>query len=63
MMKKEKKMKRMASLLEKGLDQTTATSTIDKFESDADGLELSESYTAIEPPPIFRAVSLNGTVL
>ena len=33
MMKKEKKMKRMASLLEKGLDQEVASSAVDQFES------------------------------
>jgi hypothetical protein len=32
MMKKEKKMKRMASLIEAGLDQESAASTTDKFE-------------------------------
>jgi hypothetical protein len=33
MMKKEKNMKRMASLLESGLDQESASSAVDKFES------------------------------
>ena len=33
MMKKEKKMKRVAQLLEKGVDNETAMSTTDKFES------------------------------
>jgi hypothetical protein len=33
MMKKEKKMKRMASLLEKGLDQEVAASAVEKFDS------------------------------
>ena len=33
MTKKEKKMKRMAALLEKGLDQEVASSAVDQFES------------------------------
>ena len=33
MLKKEKKMKRMASLIEKGLDQEVAASAVDSFES------------------------------
>jgi len=33
MAKKEKKMKRMASLLESGLDNDTATATVDKFDT------------------------------
>jgi hypothetical protein len=33
MMKKEKRMKRMAALMDNGLDQETANSTVDKFEN------------------------------
>jgi len=45
MMKREKKMKRMASLLEAGLDTDVATSTVDKFEDLDDS--LFESMTAV----------------
>ena len=42
MMKKEKKMKRVSSLVEAGVDDETATSTVDKFESMDD-----ESFAAL----------------
>ena len=45
MMKKEKKMKRMAALIEAGLDNDTATSTADKFETIDD--ESFEAMTAL----------------
>lgn len=44
MMKKEKKMKRMATLIEAGLDNDTANSTVDKFEAlDDDAFEAMSS--------------------
>ena len=45
MMKKDKKMKRMAALIEAGLDNDTATSTADKFETIDD--ESFEAMTAL----------------
>jgi hypothetical protein len=45
MMKKEKKMKRMASLIETGLDSELATSTVEKFENLDD--EAFESMAAV----------------
>lgn len=45
MLKKEKKMKRMAALLSAGLDNDTATSTVDKFDSIDD--ESFEAMTTI----------------
>lgn len=45
MMKKEKKMKRMASLIENGLDSELATSTVDKFEDLTD--EAFEAVAAL----------------
>jgi len=51
MMKKEKKMKRMATLLETGLDTELATSTVDKFESldDASFDSMTEVFAAMMP--------------
>lgn len=52
MMKKEKKMKRMASLIEAGIDSEVATSTVDKFESlDDDAFEAMTSLFAGKMPP------------
>jgi hypothetical protein len=51
MMKKEKKMKRMATLLESGLDSELATSTVEKFDhlddNSFDGLV--EVFAAMKP--------------
>lgn len=51
MMKKEKKMKRMATLLEAGLDNETAMSTTDKFEAiDDDAFEaMATIFAAMKP--------------
>lgn len=51
MMKKEKKMKRMATLLETGLDTELATSTVEKFESldDASFDSMTEVFAAMMP--------------
>jgi hypothetical protein len=51
MMKKEKKMKRMATLLENGLDTELATSTVDKFEDldDASFDNITEVFAAMMP--------------
>jgi hypothetical protein len=51
MMKKEKKMKRMATLLETGLDNELATSTVEKFESldDASFDSMTEVFAAMMP--------------
>jgi hypothetical protein len=51
MMKKEKKMKRMATLIEAGLDNETATSTTDKFEAiDDDAFEaMAALFAAMKP--------------
>lgn len=51
MMKKEKKMKRMATLLETGLDTELATSTVEKFESldDASFDSMTEVFAAMLP--------------
>ena len=51
MMKKEKKMKRMATLLEAGLDNETATSTTDKFEAidDAAFEAMAAIFAAMKP--------------
>jgi hypothetical protein len=55
MMKKEKKMKRMASLVEMGIDQETATATVDKFENLEDeafeGIAELLSVAAKKVPP------------
>jgi hypothetical protein len=52
MAKKEKKMKRMASLIEAGIDSEVATSTVDKFESlDDDAFEAMTSLFAGKMPP------------
>jgi hypothetical protein len=45
MMKKEKRMKRMAALIENGVDQETANSTVDKFENLDD--ESFEGFAAL----------------
>lgn len=52
MMKKEKKMKRMATLLETGFDNELATSTVEKFESldDATFDSMHEVFAAMMPP-------------
>jgi hypothetical protein len=51
MMKKEKKMKRMATLIENGLDTELATSTVDKFENldDASFDSMTEVFAAMMP--------------
>jgi hypothetical protein len=51
MMKKEKKMKRMAALIETGLDSDLATSTVDKFENldDASFDGMAEIFAAMMP--------------
>jgi hypothetical protein len=51
MMKKEKKMKRMATLLETGLDNELAISTVEKFESldDASFDSMTEVFAAMMP--------------
>jgi hypothetical protein len=51
MMKKEKKMKRMATLLETGLDTDTATSTVEKFENldDVSFDGIAEVFAAMMP--------------
>ena len=52
MMKKEKKMKRMASLMEAGIDNDTAASTVDKFESlDDEAFAAMTSLFAGKMPP------------
>lgn len=51
MMKKEKKMKRMATLIETGLDTELATSTVEKFENldDASFDSMTEVFAAMMP--------------
>lgn len=51
MMKKEKKMKRMATLMETGLDHELATSTVEKFEGldDASFDNMTEVFAAMMP--------------
>jgi len=51
MMKKEKKMKRMATLLETGLDTELATSTVEKFEGldDSSFNNMAEVFAAMMP--------------
>jgi hypothetical protein len=51
MMKKEKKMKRMATLIETGLDNELAISTVEKFESldDASFDGITEVFAAMMP--------------
>jgi len=52
MAKKEKKMKRMASLVEVGFDNEAASATVDKFESlDDDSFEAMTSLFAGKLPP------------
>lgn len=52
MAKKEKKMKRMASLLEVGIDNETASATVDKFESlDDEAFAAMTSLFAGKMPP------------
>lgn len=52
MMKKEKKMKRQASLIESGVDSETAASIVDKFESvDDDSFEAMTTLVAGKMPP------------
>jgi hypothetical protein len=52
MMKKEKKMKRQASLIESGVDSETAASIVDKFESvDDDSFEAMTTLFAGKMPP------------
>jgi len=51
MLKKEKKMKRMATLIESGLDSKLATSTVEKFDSldDASFDSITEVFAAMQP--------------
>jgi hypothetical protein len=52
MMKKEKKMKRQASLIESGVDSETAASIVEKFESvDDDSFEAMTTLFAGKMPP------------
>lgn len=52
MMKKEKKMKRMASLVEAGIDHESAEATVDKFEAlDDDTFQVMTSLFAGKMPP------------
>jgi hypothetical protein len=54
MMKKEKKMKRVAQLLEKGVDNETAMSTTDKFESIDDEAFEAVVLLAGKMPPFLK---------
>jgi len=52
MMKKEKKMKRMANLIEAGIDSESAEATVDKFESlDDEAFQAMTSLFAGKMPP------------
>ena len=55
MMKKEKKMKRVAALVEAGIENETAEATADKFESlDDEAFAAMTSLVAAKKPPFMK---------
>lgn len=60
MAKKEKKMKRMATLIEAGIDNEVATSTVEKFENiDDDSFAAMTSLFAGKMPPWLEKIKKN----
>jgi tetrahydromethanopterin S-methyltransferase subunit B len=62
MMKKEKKMKRMASLIENGIDSELATSTVDKFEDLSDDAFEAIAALVVNLKPVKATVETEASI-